>query len=467
VLEYGYQKALGRFSDRFDIENAVGTSAEQKTASLLMYISVFSIPPIIAFLALLFVVRAKRPGGMKQILACLMLFVGSFAVFPIVIDQKFPTLSTAALLRTATDFAIRGPIASGKWASSVTGVTLQRRPVKKPDLPDDTLPSNNVIVVLGESIMGDHLSLNGYPRETTPFLDGLARQNLLHNWRISASASTGTRFSYGVLITGLSPDDFPDRTETKVNTWPTIFQYAKAMNYKTHFFDAQMNQYWCGTADDRNYIDDFQGILDISDHLAFETWNIDQLAAKKVRDLISRTTGNFIFVFTHGSHIPYQSNFPPDAAVWSPSYEAANKYDIPPGEKLPQVTNAYDNSVRYAVESFFTTLMNGESRLPNNSVLLYTGDHGQTLFANGRSSHGGNTKAEATVPLFMMGNLPVDVDTGYRASHGNIFPTILDLIGYPQQLRETPRFPSLLSARAADSHQRFFNPDLGRKVPFD
>ena len=321
--------------------------------------------------------------------------------------------------------------------------------------------------MIDESVMGDHFSLNGYPRDTTPFLDDLGRRKLLTNWKIATAASTGSRFTYAALITGLTPDDFPDRSKVKVQTWPTLFQYAKAMGYSTWFFDGQMNSYWGESADDTAYIDHWNGVLDIGQHRSFAPWDLDNMIAKQAADVVLHSTGNFIFIFKHGSHIPYDGDFPPDQTIWTPSYETSNKFDIPGPDQLPSVVNAYDNSIRYNVNSFFEELLPDYSDIPNNTVILYTGDHGQTLFANGRSSHGGNTKAEATVPLLVIGHLPTIVDTSYKASHANLFPTVLDLLGYPPDLREAGHYPSLLSARAADSKPRYFNPDLGPKVPFD
>ncbi|MEO7539822.1 MAG: sulfatase-like hydrolase/transferase [Pyrinomonadaceae bacterium] len=466
-VEYGYQKALGRFSDRIDIETAMAATPEQQVASIAMYLSWVAVVPCVVFLILLILYRSEKPRGLKHLLLANGLMIAAFALFPVIVDQKFETLSLAAFYRTTTDFLLNGPVMNGKWGSAVTGVELKRRVIRQPTLPAGQQPDNNVIIVVDESVMGDHFSLNGYARPTTPLFDDLASKGILHNWGIAAAASTGSRFTYSALVAGLSPDDFPDRTEFKVNTFPTLFQYAKSMNYKTYFFDGQMLAYWGGIDDDKNYIDHWQGVLDVSDHMPFETWGMDNLIAAKVHSIIYASSGNFIFIFKHGSHIPYQSNFPPDQQVWSPSYTTANKFDIPSGDRLPEVVNAYDNSIKYNVNSFFHDLVDDYRQIPNKSVIIYTGDHGQTLFAGGRSSHGGNTKGEATVPLLIIGTLDAKVDASYTASHQNIFPTVLDLMHYPDELRDHISAPSLLKAKSADSRPRFFNPDLGYKIPFD
>lgn len=467
TVEYGYQKALGRFSDKIDIGTAIAATPEQQIASISMYVSPAALIPCLLLLVLLVAVKTETLRGLKGLLVTFLLIAVSFLSFPFLVDQKFPTIATNAFFRTALDFLTHGPFTNGEWGSALTGKSIRRREVIKPAISENSRPLNNVVVVLDESVMGDHLSLNGYGRKTTPFLDKLADQNILHNWGIASAASTGSRFTYSSVITGLTPDDFPERTEFRASTFPTVFQYAKAMNYRTYFFDGQMNSYWGGVEDDKNYIDSWQGVLDISDRMAFETWDLDNKIARKVREILYSSTGNFVFIFKHGCHIPYQGNFPPEEEVWSPSYETANRFDIPSGDQLREVVNAYDNSIKYNLNQFFQNLVDDYTRIPNNSVIIYTGDHGQTLFVNGRSSHGGNTKAEANVPLFIVGQLDRKVDTGYKASHANLFPTILDLIGYPAELREKRGFPSLLSAVSTDSRQRYFNPDLGPKIPFD
>ncbi len=466
-VEYGYQKALGRLSDKIDIETAIASTADQQTAAVMMYLSLWAVIPLVLLLACLVLIRAKKPSGMRDLLLTLAPVVLVFAVFPLIIDQKYPTLAANAFLRTNIDFLISGPVSQGKWGGRATGIDVRRREVARPTLPDGYRPTNNVVVIVDESIMGDHFSLNGYGRQTTPFLDQLRDRRLLYNWGLAAAASTGSRFTYTALITGLSPDDFPDKSDFKVNTFPTIFQYAKAMGYRTLFFDGQMTGYWGGIQDDMKYLDQWSGVLDIADHRAFEKYEIDDLIAKKVRDTIYSSSGNFIFVFKHGAHIPYNLDFPGEATTWSPTFETENKFDIPSADLLPAVTNAYDNAIKYNVNSFFSKLADEYADLPNETVIIYTGDHGQTLFANGRSSHGGNTKGEATVPLFMISSDPLAVDTAYKASHANVFATVLDLIGYPQELRDKRGFPSLLRAKAADSRPRYFNPDLGVKVLFD
>ncbi|MCC7189313.1 MAG: hypothetical protein IT312_11270 [Anaerolineales bacterium] len=74
-------------------------------------------------------------------------------------------------------------------------------------------------------------------------------------------------------------------------------------------------------------------------------------------------------------------------------------------------------------------------------------------------------RAEATVPLLLIGaNLPLS-DTSYSASHANILPTLLDLMGVPSEARLRTYAPSLLTATAELNAPRIFLD--GRLLPVE
>lgn len=471
-VEYSYQKALGRFFDVFDYQNAVNVTTEQQITSIFLYFNVAAIVPCLIFLGCLIWVRCEnnRQSRYKSLAV-----LGIFALFylglsryeSLLFERKFPASAFNAFCRTSSDYIFSDKNSNENLMSMVLGNNVSRRTVQKPALAENHRPANNIIFVVDESVTGTHLSLNGYYRQTTPFLERLSKQKVLHNWGIAAAASTGSRFSYNALITGLTPDDLPDEKNFKVNSYPTIFQYAKAMNYTTYYFDGQMENYWGGIADDKNYIDNCFGVKEIENDSLPGDWDIDNRIARRINKIIAGSTGNFIFVFKRGSHYAYHLNFPADETMWQPSYNAGNSYAMPPSDKIPEVTNAYDNSLRYNIDSFFKNLADDYSNIPNESVIVYTGDHGETLFADGKASHGGITKNEATVPLFIIGEINAKVDTAYKASHQNLYPTLLDLMSYPEELRERKNLVSLLKAKSADSKPRFFNPNLAERIPFD
>ncbi|MCK7485363.1 MAG: sulfatase-like hydrolase/transferase [Bacillus subtilis] len=102
-----------------------------------------------------------------------------------------------------------------------------------------------------------------------------------------------------------------------------------------------------------------------------------------------------------------------------------------------------------------------------HTTILYTADHSQTLFENGASwAHCNYTPQEAMVPLIMIGTDLPPVDTKYHASHANILPTILDLMGVPPEGRKHAYAPSLFLATEEMNSDRFFLDGALRLIDF-
>jgi arylsulfatase A-like enzyme len=98
-----------------------------------------------------------------------------------------------------------------------------------------------------------------------------------------------------------------------------------------------------------------------------------------------------------------------------------------------------------------------DSKILENTTILYTSDHGQTLFEDHTSwLHCNYTSQEATVPLILIGrNLPPTVASN-RSSHSNIFPTVLDLMAVPGNKRMHSYSNSLFSITDDSTTDRFF-----------
>ncbi len=83
-------------------------------------------------------------------------------------------------------------------------------------------------------------------------------------------------------------------------------------------------------------------------------------------------------------------------------------------------------------------------------MVVYTADHGVPYYPQ--------TDAEwwtaAGVPLLMLGDLRPAVATSYRASHINLFATLLDLMGFPETERPFSYGRSLVAARGSDRDPR-------------
>ena len=482
VLEYGYSKATGRFTNGLDVQSAISATQDQRVDAMMSFVDIGALIPIGVLLLICWPSGSEKARYgfrmfAKVVLINVIFYLHLANVNPAFFDRQFGDNSVGALFLTSAEYLyLASPIVTGPKHRQLVEVPA--------DVP--ARPQNNIVMVFDESVRGDHLSLNDYERSTTPYLVDLKKKGLLLNMGIAVSASTMSHLSYDAFISGATPDEISSLGFSGINELPSIFQYAKAMNYTTSYFDGQMKGYWGGLPEDINYIDrtvttkdldspdrveDWEIDSRVSDEdqttNQLKIWEIDRKIAKQVNEIFSHSIGNFVFIYKRGVHFPYEKNYPKTAESWQPVYHLKEWNEIPSEDERAAAINSYDNAIRFNLDAFFKSLAPDYQQLPNNTVILYTSDHGESLYANGKAGHGGKTRGEATVPFLLFGMNGSNVDTTFKATHANMFTTILDLMNYPVALRKVPYARSVLGARGSDSENRVFNPPPGEKVRFD
>lgn len=435
ITEYSYVAAVGRFSIIQDYETGmtaantqlIQNAMESYTSALLM-----ALVPAVIFGTCLVLFRRFRGGRWYRLILVIAVSIAFNTALFSYCRGTFPTISFEAGLRTLT-------FTSLKLLTSYRGPRAEVPPFSV------AAPRNNIILVVDESVRCDRFSLNGYHRNTTLYLEQLQKDGMLTNWGEAAASATMSINSNLYLLTGIT--DMPDTSQNS-RRQPTIFHYARAAGYRTYHLDAQMDTLWLINPADREIVDEWYRARDLGAGLP--VYDIDFAAARKIRQIIHNSTGNFIWVNKSGVHFPYPMRYPESAVVWQPSLKD-NGYDY---RQYEAISSSYDNAILYNIDRFFEELI-GADGLPANTVIIYTSDHGQTLSENGESwPHSGITRPEACVPLLIIQNSPLQADTRYPASHANIFPTLLDLMHIPQEARVYPYAPSLLSAHNTDGVPR-------------
>ncbi len=483
LTEYSYLHAVGRFTTYADVIAAISATSEQRADSLFAFVNPIGLVPALALVAasMIFGAPKERRSGVKPAvflsLACAAFFFHLTFVDRNLFDRQFRVNSFIAFGETIADLALYTPLET---------IDPVRR-MNVPAVPDAPPPSNNVVLIFDESLRGDHLSLNGYQRKTTPYLEELERSGRLANWGVAVSSSTSSHPSYNAFITGATPDEIARMNTDEINSLPTIFQFAKAAGYRTWLVDGQMMEYWGGVADDLNYIDEYLSLAEIDNPLRVEDWqrrgapttdenyrtdgmkqwDIDVKIARIVRDVYRSSTGNFIFVYKRGVHFPYEKNYPDDQAAWRPIYRFREQYEVPGADNHQGIVNSYDNALRFGTDRFFRELGADFLQLPNQTVVLYTSDHGESFYVNGRAGHGGDSPGEAAVPLFVLGIEDLKSGPKCNASHHNMFAAMLDLMSYPEVLRPRNYTPSFLQCGPEFGSPRAFNTPTGKKVAFE
>lgn len=452
-IEYGFHGALGRYTLPSDFENAFYASdASDKFGAVTLFFSWLIFAPLAVYRWLFRFAPPDADHGAKLFALNLLFLFGGFALVADFHRAPLPSNAFAAQFNSLTVSALY---------FGELNFTRQKRQTVLPLAAN--APTNNVVLIIDESVRADHLSINGYAKQTTPTLDRLAKDNLLKNWGLSASGATESVGSNRLLLSGLA--DLPDR-ERRIFTLPTIFQYARAAGYRTFYFDGQDYAEWIGSEEDRR---DFGTIYSARDFPEVAPIDLDRALAAKINEIVGTSKGNFIWVNKRGVHFRYEKNYPADQTIWTPTDLTADAAELATNRPLE---NNYDNAVRYNSESFFDALV-GEA-FPPDTVFIYTSDHGQTLRQN-HATHAGDSKAEALVPLFIIGNDArlANADVNFAASHRNIFATLLDLMNFPKTERAHVYAASLLEAKASDSVTRtYFVGNLsgafgGKKMIFD
>lgn len=442
LVEYGYQNAQDNFMALYDLQTAL-TSPENWADAIRAYMNPLALAPIGLYLLLLLGSGFRRQSGWRLLLVVLAIIlvvnIGMLLYSELdPVESRLhvftsgPTLSLQAFFRTTT-------------AAIFEELLVYEGPRDTVPFQASTRPANNIILIIDESIRYDHLGLNGYERDTSPYLEQLAAEGKLYNWGVAVAGSTCSYRSVALLLTGIVT--LPDK-DYQIKRRPTIFQYARAMAYNTYYFDGESTSLrFPLTNDDLEHVDAWVNQIHLGDDR-----DTDFRIAAQAAGLLQKSSGNFIVILKRGAHFPYNRNFPTDRPRWSP---------ILPGEEVfsedtGRLINSYDNSIKYNLDTFFMTLLARPDVLAN-TVIVYTSDHGQNLGeSSSKTTHCGETKNEASVPLFIIAQPGLPVDVAYRAGHANIFPTLLDVMGYPETEQAYDYALSLLQATAANSPVRYY-----------
>ena len=103
-------------------------------------------------------------------------------------------------------------------------------------------------------------------------------------------------------------------------------------------------------------------------------------------------------------------------------------------EEMTHISALYDGEISYFDSEFagFTTFLD-ETGIADDSLIIFTSDHGEEFHEHGGYEHGHSLYDEVIhVPLMIKGkDFPRGVVEGRTVSTIDIYPTILDYLGIP------------------------------------
>jgi glucan phosphoethanolaminetransferase (alkaline phosphatase superfamily) len=458
VVQLSYWRTLSQFMTATDLFLALTVSGNHRVEAILSFfkplVLLYSLPYVLVLSVLVFVpsVSAFRETLALSLLPLLYLVASQYVLFLHVPERSFHLNPVTSFLRSALSCMFEN---------------LHTYHGPRDDLPVFNAaqrPLDSIIYVIDESVRGSNLSLNGYPRATTPFLQSLETKGLLRNLGICVAASSFSHVSNAYLITG--HNTFPDN-DFRTDKNPTIFDYAKKMGYETIYID--VNQIYLYSLLQAAGDGPVRSLDRWMNDKTFKELNIDLETTKDVgvarilSTLLNEKSGYFILVNKKGLHFHYRSSYPDDPActIWKPVMKASQAID-PGTAGRERLVNTYDNGIRFQVDEFFRELVSGTTN--RNYAVLYTSDHGQTLSEHGQAyTHMKPDQEIVDVPGFIVSGegygkqgLLDDIAPGIRVSHLNNFATLLDLMDVPMSLRVRPYDASIFALTEEDNRERCY-----------
>jgi glucan phosphoethanolaminetransferase (alkaline phosphatase superfamily) len=458
VLQFSYWQTLSQFMTGTDVFLALTVGGENRLEAVSSFftplIFLYVLPYLLVLSTLVF---APSVSGWRRTLAlgllpALFLFASNYALFLHVPERSFHLNPLTSFVRSTLHYELESRCAYHGPRDDLPAFHVSRR------------PRDSIIYVIDESVRGSNLSLNGYLRATTPFLQSLENRGFLTNLGICVSAGTLSHLSNAYLLTGHNA--FPDdafRTDKN----PTIFDYAKRMGYETTYVDIDQGSLAplmkAARGAPVRSLDGWMTEQSFKErHIDLETEK-DVGVAHVLSGLLNERGGYFVLVNKKGLHFHYRNRYPDDPAstIWKPVMKASEAIDTSPAGR-ERLVNTYDNGIRFQVDEFFRVLVSETTN--QNYVILYTSDHGQTLAEDGQVyTHMKPDKVVVDVPEFFVAGerygrkgLLAAIRPGIRVSHLNNFATLLDLMGVPMSLRVRPYEKSIFSLTADDNRERYY-----------
>jgi len=305
--------------------------------------------------------------------------------------------------------------------------------IREASAPEGPRHARHVVLIIDESVRGDFVESRP-PARTTPYLASL--EPPVADFGRSVAAGNCSNSSNAVIRLGVARDDLSAGARLR----PSVWAHAHAAGYRTVYIDGQRRsgglQNWM-TLRESALIDEFVQFDEP------EAWRVDGAVARRIRRILASPEPHFVLANKHGAHFPYERSYPESATVFTPHASGGDQEAL---------LNSYRNAIRWSVDGFFRELLDGDADsldgdadLLDDAVLLYTSDHGQNLGA--RVPHCNTSRphpSEALVPLLILSGVPELRDAFAeaarhnrgRATHFEIFPTVLALFGYaPERVR--------------------------------
>jgi glucan phosphoethanolaminetransferase (alkaline phosphatase superfamily) len=295
------------------------------------------------------------------------------------------------------------------------------RPPEKHWPTKESLPQRSgqsVVLISVDALRPDHLSFNGYRRNTSPNIDALLRQSVVFDAAYAVSPTSS--FSIPAIHTGMLMEE---RLKSAAPLPPLLAARLSSMGYRTIGLYPQ-KIFSVGPAL-MQPIRDRQFGFQQTELLSMDAQKDVQTALAHLRQ---HPPGTPLFMWIHfyDPHLPYTC------------------HDTPFGS---EAADCYDAEISWLDRHLPPLLREIETRL-DNPIIVFTADHGEAFGEHGRFYHSTDLYDEQIrVPLaFRVPGVPSSrVKTS--VSNSFIFDTLLSLVAPGNPTHHNDLRPYLRSAR--------------------
>nr|WP_315159703.1 sulfatase-like hydrolase/transferase [uncultured Flavobacterium sp.] len=286
----------------------------------------------------------------------------------------------------------------------------------------------NVIIIVVDALRSDHLSLYGYKRHTSPFLDSLYASGDLKKIKTSFSVASGSFPGVNSIL----------RSKIWANMGFNNFsvqQLLKDQGYDINFLVSGDHTHFYGLKSFYGNDSDFNYYIDGSNTKKYIVAD-DRIIFEGLKNIKKYNKNPSFFYFHLNS--AHSAGTKIDRYKM---YRPANVYTI----NIENYTNRYDNGILqaddYVKKIFFDLRLKGYLQ---NSIVVITADHGEALGERGEFGHVKNVYTDQIlIPILIYDTDKLQYKNLIYATSVDIAPTIIDRLGLP--IPESWEGKSLLS----------------------
>jgi arylsulfatase A-like enzyme len=351
-----------------------------------------------------------------------------------------------------------------------------------PAAADPTRP--NVVLMVLDTLRADHLSGHGYPRPTTPTLDGLAAAGL--SFPLAYAQASWTRPSTASILSSLYPSQHGhggNQTSRLADAVTTLPEVLRAAGYETAAFSSNGNVIpEAGFAQGFDLFNACEDVGRSRSSLVLGAWKrLDALVAwltgsasplrfTRVQKEVDGVVGNrksdviadeaferwfegrrhdrpfFAYLHLMSPHVPYDPSpesrklvgAPPDAVVRhtpTRSDDCFSRGEAVSSERRQELIVLYDACIRDA-DGFVASVLARLERhgLAERTMIVIMADHGEEFYEHANWGHGQSLYEELTrIPLII--RRPGGREAGRQLAAPvmavDVMPTILAEVGVP------------------------------------